>query len=196
MSSEKPSIGSLWQEKSTHEVHRVIRIFVDNSHSSPGTELIEYRNVKHGNGFRFCYFASHWHNDFTLMSNDPPLIGSQWQHDIGKVCRVIRVLKGAKSLHGADVIEYQDVDSGEYHVRFASEWHEYFTLISENPSISSYWRHVDTGVMCRVIRVLKGAESLHAVDLIEYQDVESAEYYVRFVSEWHEYFTPVVFGKE
>jgi len=194
--SIKPSIGSLWQEKSTHEVHRVISIFVDNSHSSPGTELIEYQNVKHGDGFRFCYFASHWHEAFTLFGGDLPSIGSHWQHDIGKVYRVIRVLKGAKSLHGAELIEYQDVESGEYYARLANEWHEYFTLISENPSIFSYWRHVDTGVMCRVIRVLKGAKSLHGVDLIEYQDVESAEYYVRFVSEWHEYFTLVVFGKE
>ena len=133
MSNEKPSIGSLWQEKSTHEVHRVIRIFVDNSHSSPGTELIEYRNVKHGNGFRFCYFASHWHNDFTLMSNDPPLIGSQWQHiDTDKVYRVIRILKGAKFLHGAQLIEYQDVESNEYYVRFVLEWHEDFIAFVDN----------------------------------------------------------------
>ena len=194
MSGEKPSIGSLWQDNSTKRIHRVISIFADNS-SFP--ELIEYQDVQHGNGFRGYHVASHWHEAFTLvMSSNLPSIGSHWQHDIGKVYRVIRVLKGAKSLHGAELIEHQDVESGEYYARLANEWHEYFTLISENPSIFSYWRHIDTGVMCRVIRVLKGAKSLHGVDLIEYQDVESAEYYVRFVSEWHEYFTPVIFGKE
>ena len=197
MSNDLPPIGSYWQDNRTKKIYRVTSI-LDRDQSSQGTDAIDFQDVESGDcRVRFCSVASDWHNSFTPINEPPPpSIGSHWQHDIGKVYRVIRVLKGAKSLHGAELIEYQDVESGEHYARLASEWHEYFTLISENPSIFSYWRHVDTGVMCRVIRVLKGAKSLHGVDLIEYQDVESAEYYVRFVSEWHEYFTLVVFGKE
>jgi len=131
MSNEKPSIGSLWQDNSTKRIHRVISIFADNS-SFP--ELIEYQDVKYGNGFRGYHVASHWHEAFTLvMSSDLPLIGSQWQHiDTDKVYRVIRVLKGAKFLHGAQLIEYQDVESNEYYVRFVLEWHEDFIVFVDN----------------------------------------------------------------
>jgi len=193
MSNEKPSIGSLWQEKNTHNVHRVIRIFVDNS--SPGTELIEYQNVQHGNGFRFCYFASHWHNDFTLMSGDLPSIGSRWQdNSTKKIYRVISIFDKAESSHGVDVIDYQDTESGEIRVKFCSvarDWHDDFTPMNETPPppIGSHWHYNKTGDLYRVIRVLKGAKSLHGMELIEYQDTISGEYYVRFDREWYEDFT-------
>jgi len=64
------------------------------------------------------------------MSGDFPLAGSHWQdNNTDKVYRVIGMFKGAKALHGTELIGYLEVESGEYHVRFASDWHEDFTRL-------------------------------------------------------------------
>ena len=131
MSNEKPSIGSLWQHKNTKKIYRVFSV-LDADKSSHGDDVIEYQDVESNEiRVKFCSLARDWHDDFTPL--DPPSIGSHWRHnDTDKVYRVIRILKGAKFLHGAQLIEYQDVESNEYYVRFVLEWHEDFIVFVDN----------------------------------------------------------------
>ena len=46
-----------------------------------------------------------------------PSIGSRWQHkNTKKIYRVFSALDADKSSHGAQLIEYQDVESNEYYL--------------------------------------------------------------------------------
>ena len=127
MSNEKPSIGSRWQHKNTKKIYRVFSV-LDADKSSHGADVIEFQTELSECLVLFCPVTRDWRDGFTLMSNLPP-IGSHWHYNkTGHLYRVIRVLKGSKSLHGAELIEYQDTRSGEYYVRFAREWYEDFTL--------------------------------------------------------------------
>ena len=131
MSNDLPLTGSYWQDKSTKKIYRVTSI-LDRDQSSQGTDAIDFQDVETGDcRVRFCSVASDWHNSFTPINEPPPpSIGSHWQHtDTRKLYRVINIFKGARSLHGAELIGYQDTESGECYVRFTREWDDYFTLI-------------------------------------------------------------------
>ena len=132
------------------------------------------------------------------MSNEKPSIGSRWQHkNTKKIYRVFSALDADKSSHGADAIEYQDVESSEIRVMFCSlarDWHDDFAPI-DLPLIGSHWRHNDTGTEYVVAAIPRGAKSLHGDVLIEYHAAKSSagECYVRFAGEWHEDFTRLLF---
>ena len=131
MSNDLPLTGSYWQDKSTKKIYRVTSI-LDRDQSSQGTDAIDFQDVETGDcRVRFCSTASDWHNNFTPINEPPPpSIGSHWQHtDTRKVYRVLNIFKGARSLHGAKLIGYQDTESGECYVRFTREWDDYFTLV-------------------------------------------------------------------
>ena len=131
MSNDFPLTGSYWQDKKTKKVYRVTSI-LDRAESSQGTDAIEYQDTESGKGYvKFCSVASDWHDNFTPMNETPrPSIGSHWQHtDTHKVYRVLNIFKGARSLHGTELIGYSDTESGECYVRFSREWDEYFTLV-------------------------------------------------------------------